>query len=162
MRQWSCNGENLMDDKQAKILGTYLRDQRVALGLSTRELAAQAEVDDSTIVRFEQGAYGAPRPDKLARIAEALGLSLSNVYALAEYAVPDDLPSPALYLRTKFRDDLSATRMKSLTRELHQLLMKHGLDPAAGPAPGEDEVPEAATTRSKKTTRPRTKKGGSP
>ena len=150
-----------MDDKQAKILGTYLRDQRVALGLSTRELATQAEVDDSTIVRFEQGAYGAPRPDKLARIAEALGLSLSNVYALAEYAVPDDLPSPALYLRTKFKGDLSAARMKSLTGELDQLLTRHGLDPAAGPAPGEDETPEPPSTpRSKKTTNPRIKKGG--
>jgi len=151
-----------MDDQQAKKLGAFLRERRMALGISTRELASIAEMDDSTIVRFEQGAYGAPRPDKLARIAAALGLSLSDVYALAEYAVPADLPSPALYLRTKFRGDLSASRMKSLTRELDQLLARHGLDPAEGPAPGEDETPEPVAPQAKKTTKSPIKKGGNP
>ena len=85
-------------------LGRQLRARREELGLSTRQLAEQADMNDATIVRIEQGAFAAPRPDKLSRIAEALGLSLADVFALADYAVPDDLPSFQPYLRSKYRD----------------------------------------------------------
>jgi hypothetical protein len=44
-----------------------------------------------------------PSPAKLTRIAEALGLSGANVYALADYLVPTHLPSPRPYLGTKYR-----------------------------------------------------------
>ena len=138
-----------MDDKQAKRLGALIKDRRLKLGIGLREAGRRTGIDDGLLSRMESGAILTPAPDKLARIAEVLGLNLSDIYALADYAVPADLPSPAIYLRTKFRGDISASAMKSLTRELNQLLTKHGLDPAAGPAPGEDETPDTLPPRTK-------------
>ena len=122
-----------MDPDQAKALGQYLRSRREALKLSTRGLAALAGVPDSTIVRFEQGAYAAPSPDKLARLAEALGLNLADVYALANYAAPADLPSVGPYLRTKYRD-LPPEALDALSRDVSRVLARHGIDPT-GPGP---------------------------
>jgi transcriptional regulator with XRE-family HTH domain len=61
-------------------------------------------MDDATVVRLEQGLFAAPRPDKLSRIAEALGMSLADVFAFAEYVVPGDLPSFHPYLLSKYPD----------------------------------------------------------
>lgn len=150
-----------MDDKQAKRLGAVIKERRHAVGLSLRGLRDVTGIDDGLLSRMESGAILTPAPDKLARIASALDLNLSDLYAMADYAVPGELPSPALYLRTKFRGGLPDRAMRSLTRELDQLLAKHGLDPA-GPAAGEDETPEAPPTPRPKTTTSRTTKGGNP
>ena len=72
------------------------------------------------------------------------------------YDLPDELPSPALYLRTKFQD-LSPRQLKSLEREMTDLLARHGIDPTEGPTAGEDEQPEPAP---RSTTKSRTTKGG--
>jgi transcriptional regulator with XRE-family HTH domain len=90
--------------QRAQELGRKLRTRREELGLSTRRLAEQAGMDDATVVRLEQGAFAAPRPDKLSRIADALGLSLADVFAFAEYVVPGDLPSFHPYLLSKYPD----------------------------------------------------------
>jgi transcriptional regulator with XRE-family HTH domain len=126
-----------MDDEQAKTLGNLLRQKREALGLSTRQLGAIAGIDGVTILRFEQGAYAAPRPDKLARVAEALSMTLADIYAMADYAVPADLPSFTPYLRTKYRD-LPTEDVDKIQAYAAKLASRHGID-LTGPAPGEDE-----------------------
>lgn len=128
-----------MEPKQAKELGKRLRARREELGLSLRQLAERAETTDTTIIRIEQGAYAAPAPDKLSRIAAALDLSLADVFALAEYAVPDDLPSFQPYLRSKYRD-MPREAVDDLNKAFHRIVRKHGYDPA-GPEDGEDEAP---------------------
>lgn len=127
-----------MDDEQAKALGDLLRQKREELGLSTRQLGERAGLDGVTVLRFEQGAFAAPRPDKLARVAEVLGLSLADVYALADYAVPADLPNLRPYLRTKYRD-LPPEDAEKIEAYAARLAKKHGIT-LAGPAPGEDEA----------------------
>lgn len=126
-----------MDDEQAKALGDLLRHRREELGLSTRQLGERAGLDGVTVLRFEQGAFAAPRPDKLARVADVLGLSLADVYALADYAVPADLPNLRPYLRTKYRD-LPPEDAEKIEAYAARLAKKHGIT-LAGPAPGEDE-----------------------
>lgn len=133
--------DNHVEPKQAKELGRRLRARREELGLSTRQLAEQAGMNDATVVRLEQGAFAAPRPDKLSRIAEALGLSLADVFALADYAAPSDLPAFAPYLRTKYRT-LPKKAVTELERFFDELAARYGIDPA-GPAPGEDEALDA-------------------
>jgi len=128
-----------MEPDQAKELGRKLRARREELGLSTRQLADQADMNDATIVRIEQGAFAAPRPDKLSRIAEALGLSLADVFALADYAVPDDLPSFRPYLRSKYRD-MPTGAVEDLNKAFARIVKKHGYQPE-GPRNGEDEAP---------------------
>lgn len=143
-----------MDDEQAKALGAFLRQRREQLGLSSRQLAARAGFNDATVVRFEQGAFGAPRADKLARLAEALGLQLADVYALADYAVPSELPTLRPYLRTKYRD-LPVEDVEAIEAYAARLAKKHGIH-LAGPALGEDEQPESpapTATKSRRTTK---------
>ncbi len=127
-----------MNEEQAKTLGELLRQKREALGLSTRQLGRLADVDGVTILRFEQGAYAAPRPDKLARVAEALGMTLADVYAMADYAVPTDLPSFTPYLRTKYRD-LPSEDIDKIHAYAAKLARRHGVD-LTGPKAGEDEA----------------------
>ena len=126
-----------MDEQQAKTLGSLLKQKREALGLSLRQLAKVAEVNDVNIFRLERGDWAAPAPDKLARIAEALGLSLADVYALADYAVPTDLPSFKPYLRTKYRS-LPQEEVDKIEAYAQKLAKKHGVN-LQGPAPGDDE-----------------------
>jgi transcriptional regulator with XRE-family HTH domain len=137
-----------MDQEQARELGQRLRERREQLRLSTRELAERAGTTHTTVVRLEQGAYDAPAPDKLSRIANALGLSLADVYALADYSVPTDLPSFRPYLRTKYRD-LPRPAVEELEQSFKRIAKRHGFDPD-GPVPGEDEQPERKAVRSKK------------
>lgn len=134
-----------MDEQQARELGQRLRERREALDLSIRQLAERTSVNHSTVVRLEQGLIDAPAPDKLSRIAEALGLSLADVYALADYSVPSELPSFRPYLRTKYRN-LPAPAVEQLERSFRRVAKQHGFNPD-GPAPGQDEQPEPITKK---------------
>jgi transcriptional regulator with XRE-family HTH domain len=145
---WASNrSTSRMDQEQARELGRRLRERREEIDLSIRELAARTRVNHSTIVRLEQGAIEAPAPDKLSRIADALGLSLADVYALADYSVPTDLPSFRPYLRTKYRG-LPAPALEELERSFRRIAKRHGLK-VDGPAHGEDELPEQPQTAKK-------------
>lgn len=137
-----------MDQEQARELGQRLRERREQLGLSVRELAERAETTHTTVVRLEQGAYDAPAPDKLSRIADALGLNLADVFALADYSVPSELPSFRPYLRTKYRN-LPTPAVEELERSFKRIAKRHGLS-LDGPKPGEDEQPEQQPTKRKK------------
>ena len=88
----------MMKPDQALQLGRVLKARREARGLSTHRLARATEMDQATIVRLEAGSIVAPRPDKLSRIAQALGISGADVFAMADYTVPTDLPSLRPYL----------------------------------------------------------------
>jgi transcriptional regulator with XRE-family HTH domain len=128
-----------MDKKHAERLGRWLRAKRQEAGLSTIQLGKRAGMSDTTIVRFEQGVFSAPAPDKLARIADVLGIELADVYAMADYAVPENLPSFHPYLRTKYRG-MPQEAIEDLDKAFARIAKKHGYD-ASGPREGEDEQP---------------------
>jgi transcriptional regulator with XRE-family HTH domain len=126
-----------MDPDQARKLGDYLREARHAAGLSAIALGELTNMNDATIIRFENGKMASPAPDKLARIADALELPLADVFALADYASPRDLPSFTPYLRTKYRD-LPEDAAEQIEKYVARVAKKHGVT-LEGPAPGEDE-----------------------
>lgn len=113
-----------MDKEQGARLGALLRERRLAVGLSTYELGERVHCKNSTIVRLEQGAFAAPSPDKLARIAEALGMTLADIYTHAGYVIPEDLPSFHAYLPTRYRD-LPTEAIRELTELFDQLVARH-------------------------------------
>src|SRR5262249_20587823 len=98
------NGVPRMNQSQAKRLGRWLRERRHEAGIGTTELAKRTGINDATITRLEQGAIASPDPHKLRLISEHLDLNLSDVYAMAGYAAPTDLPSFQPYLRRKYRN----------------------------------------------------------
>ena len=115
-----------MELQRAQELGRRLRTRREELGLSKRQLAEQVDMNDATIVRLEQGLFAAPRPDKLSRIAEVLGLSLADVFAFAEYVVPGDLPSFHPYLLSKY-PDMPKGAIDHLLREFDRITNEYDL-----------------------------------
>jgi transcriptional regulator with XRE-family HTH domain len=110
-----------------KQLGKLLRSRRETAGLSTRSLAAKAGIDDSTIVRLEQGARSAPRPDVLTKLAAALHINLADLFSLAGYMVPEELPTLPSYLRAKYRHLPQPARDELVTYMRH-LYDRYGLD----------------------------------
>lgn len=60
-------------------LGARLKSLRIAKGLKGEELAAAAGIAKSLLYNYEAGHYGAS-VDYLDRIAQALGVSLSDLF----------------------------------------------------------------------------------
>jgi len=127
-----------MDEQQARELGRILRERREALGYSLRNLAERSGVPNNTILHFEQGKIASPAPDKVGRVAAELGMSLADVYSVAGWAIPDDLPTFKPYLRTKYAN-LPTEDVDAIERYATRLAKKHGIS-LSGPAPGEDEA----------------------
>ena len=88
-----------MNPRDTTKLGNAIRRYRQAAGLNQLALANQIGVPASTIFRLEKGEFGRPDPDKLARLADALGVEAEELYALAPYP---ELPEMAPYLRAKY------------------------------------------------------------
>jgi transcriptional regulator with XRE-family HTH domain len=125
-----------MDTEQGKILGAFIRVQREERGMSGRQLAAAVSIDIAQIVRLEQGTVASPKADLLSRIAEVLDLPLADLYSLAGYTIPRDLPSFRPYLRAKYGTELPDAAMAEMERYFARLAKKHG---TSGPLDGEDE-----------------------
>jgi|HubBroStandDraft_6_1064221.scaffolds.fasta_scaffold08601_9 transcriptional regulator with XRE-family HTH domain len=117
-----------MNQEQSKSLGALLRQKRQELGYSMTQLARAADVQDSTVLRFERGEFAAPRPDKLARFATELRMNLADLYAKAGYLVPDELPSLGSYLTAKF-PDLSDEAKTELCQHLDKLSLGQECNP---------------------------------
>lgn len=124
-----------------KRIGVRLRATREAQGLTTHALAKRAGVSQTTVTRFEQGAYANPDAAKLAALAESLGLDAAEVMATARYPLSADVLSPSLYLRAKYRD-LPPDQLADVQREVAHVLRRHGIETGNSPAPGEDEAPD--------------------
>jgi len=129
-----------MNRRSAKRFGSWMKQRRQETGITTTRLAKQIGIPDATITRIEQGEFLAPSPEKLRRIAEGLNLSLADVYAMAGYAAPSELPSFQPYLRRKYQD-MPAAAEKDLEKAFRDIIARHGYDPE-GPKDGEDEKPD--------------------
>lgn len=128
------------DHSKPHLLGRQIRRARESQDLSTYALAKLTNIHRSTLQLLEKGEIRSPSPEYLARIAKALDLNLADLYPLAGYAIPRDLPNFTGYLAAKFRG-LPPEAIDELDGHLQYLADKHGLDPT-GPAPGEDELPD--------------------
>lgn len=127
-----------MDEETAKALGDQLRARRQALKLTTAAVAERAGITQPTYTRIEMGQFAEPKPDKLAGIAEALGLQTADLFAAVGYTVPTDLPSFKPYMRSKY-SDLPEADIEAIEQYAAKLARKHGLA-LDGPSPGEDEA----------------------
>ncbi|MDP9164519.1 MAG: helix-turn-helix domain-containing protein [Actinomycetota bacterium] len=135
-----------MNPEQAKAFGRYLRDIRVAAGLSLRQLDAATGIHNSLLVRMEQGAIANPTPEKLQRIAAALDVSLADLYARADYLIPNDLPGLGAYLRLKYRE-YSAEVLDALESEIQATIARHDLAPVPIPVENANARPKTEPER---------------
>lgn len=95
-------------------LGEYLKRLRQEAGLSQSQLARDTGISQAIINRVESGEIAQPNPDKLTRLADALGVPSANFFGLAGYAIAGDLPTLPVYLRTKYGETLSVQDRRDL------------------------------------------------
>ncbi len=121
---------------RARELGTYLQRRRQALKLSARELGRQAGVDAATVLRLEQGEAANPGTATLEALANALGLSLTELVTVAS---PDsaerELPALNPYLRVRY-PHLSIREVNALSDYFDFIQTRYGHH---RPAEGRDE-----------------------
>lgn len=129
-----------MEDSGQPSLGQVLRARREQAGLSQYALEDLSGVDHSVIGRIESGHIAAPGPDKLTRLAEALRLPVADVFVLAGYAVPRQLPSFRPYLRSRY-GELPPEAHARLDAYFQRIQEEYGAADFA-PLDGEDELPE--------------------
>src|SRR5438067_369994 len=84
-------------------LGRLLQQRREEFGFTQYYLAQQTGIDRSVLGRIETGAIRQPDPRKLATLAKALDLPVTELYQLAGYPVGRQLPSFQPYLRSRYR-----------------------------------------------------------
>jgi transcriptional regulator with XRE-family HTH domain len=86
-------------------------------------------------VRLERGEILTPQPDTLKALATALDLSVTDLFALAEWLPERELPNFRPYLRAKYKE-LPEEAVAEMEAFFERLAKKHGMQ---GPADGEDE-----------------------
>lgn len=83
-------------------LGKLLKDARVKAGTSQAQLAQTIGISRPFLSQLESGRYLQPAPDVLQRIADVLGISRDDLYALTGYTAPSGLPDFRAYLYAKY------------------------------------------------------------
>lgn len=121
--------------KQALAVAKILRDKRAALQLSMRQVEASSGVNTATIVRLERGSILTPQPETLKAMAAALDLSVSDLFAVADWVSANELPTFRPYLRAKYKQ-LPESTVAEMEQFFERLAKRHG---AEGPTDGEDE-----------------------
>lgn len=91
-----------MSPKQRQF-AAFITKHRKQRKLSMAALAKEVGVTKSNVHYWESG-EGVPKASVLEPLAQALGVSYEDLFALAGYAHPEGLPEPAPYLRAKFGD----------------------------------------------------------
>lgn len=123
-----------MTEKERRALADILRNRRLELQLSARELARRVGIDNATVVLLEQGKIAQPRVETIRALARGLELPLADIYAAANWLPEGALPSLRPYMRAKYSDmpDEAVIEVEAFMERLSE---KYGL----GPASGEDE-----------------------
>lgn len=121
--------------ERALALGQVVNDRRNEIGMSLRQLAAKTGLDSATVLRLERGDILTPQADTLTSIAEILDLPVSDLFTVAGWVPPKELPTLRPYLRTKY-GQLPEDAVGEMEAFFGRLAKKHGM---RGPNDGEDE-----------------------
>jgi transcriptional regulator with XRE-family HTH domain len=94
-----------MTEAQALRLGQLVLRARTRRGWSLATLQEQTGIDISWLNRVERGLYLQPAPERLAKLAEVLGIDPVAIDRASENHLSQSLPS----VRTYFRSTAQAT-----------------------------------------------------
>lgn len=123
-----------MTDEERQALADLIRDKREELGISARELARRAGIDQGLLTLIDQRKIAQPKVDTIRALADALGIPLADLYAATSWLPEGSLPSLKPYMRAKY-DDLPEEAVEQVERYIDRLSRKYG----HGPRRGEDE-----------------------
>lgn len=93
-------------------LGQLLKDSRMRLGLSLRDVERQTGISNGHLSLLESGTVQRPSPNLLEKLASLYGVSYSLLMELAGYRTPDPVASVEL----DDMRDLSETELEQVRR----------------------------------------------
>jgi hypothetical protein len=127
-----------MTPQEMAALAEFLRGCRDAAGLSLRRAAELSDVEPSQLLRLEAGTIRKPDVDKLGRLGETLGFTVSEALTAAGSVSPEAAyPTFVPYLRSRY-GQLPEDAVDEMSKAFDRIAAKYGVDPD-GPADGEDE-----------------------
>lgn len=111
-----------------KKLGHIIKEKREEEGLSIRGLGRESGLQGTTIMRLEKGEKTSPSPIVLGRLAGTLSISLAELYTLAGYPVPDNLPDVPGYVCGLYGEDVSEKALDEVTEFFRNWEKQHHLN----------------------------------
>lgn len=112
-----------MTEDQAAKLGELLKNARLKRGHALREVGAAIDVNYSWLRELEAGHYTEPAPDRLARLAEFLGIDPMRIDRVSKNHLADSLPEVRTYFRSK--EKLNAEQLDEVEATLARLRAKY-------------------------------------
>lgn len=91
-----------MTDQQAILLGQEIAHARAKKRWTLRQLAARTGIPHPWLAELERGHYHHPAPDRLAQLADLLGIPPKRIDHLMEGRLSGKLPELRIYFRTKY------------------------------------------------------------
>jgi transcriptional regulator with XRE-family HTH domain len=113
-----------MNHEAARRFGEQIKRIRMDRKMSIRELAHKAGVDSGALTKIEHGRVRNPQPGTLRCLSEGLGEPLADLFVMAGYVTPSDLPSLSYYLHTKYKC-LPREAVDDVEQELRRLIDKY-------------------------------------
>jgi transcriptional regulator with XRE-family HTH domain len=123
-----------MTDEERQALADLIREKRQTLGISSREVARRAGIDQALLTLIDQKKIAEPKVGTIRGLAQALQIPLADFYAATNWLPEGDLPSLKPYMRAKY-DDLPDGAVEQVERYIARLSRKY----RRGPQAGEDE-----------------------
>ncbi len=112
-----------MIKEQANRIGRMIATARRNKGWSLRQLSNETGISHTWLLKLEHGEYVTPAPDRLIRVADALGVDPERIERVVKGQMSDSLPSVRTYFRAKY--DLTATEIDALERAVEDIQRKH-------------------------------------
>jgi transcriptional regulator with XRE-family HTH domain len=122
------------ESSQPDTLGSFINRERTRLGLSQRQLAAEAKVHHSKIARLESGeTNGTLQPAHLQQIANALGVDVTRLLKYRGVTPRPELPSVRTYFRRKLGVNADEAEILANLVAEHQRSTRANRDQEVGP-----------------------------
>lgn len=118
-------------------IGKFIKERRIALGKTQRDIANEVGATEATVSRWESGHIDNMRRDKIASLAKALRISPMQL-------ISDD-PTPPAPQKSDGLPELNARDERDIQKRLKSML--DDLDPNAGLAYYNGEEPMDDETR---------------
>ncbi len=121
-----------MTDAQAKALGRLIHQARLRKGWSLVTTMEHTGIDSSWLHRLERGLYADPAPDRLALLAETLGIDPIEIDRTSRDHLAASLPEVRTYFRSK--EKLSAEALDEVEVALAEIRQRYNKpDPERDP-----------------------------
>jgi transcriptional regulator with XRE-family HTH domain len=124
MKQQKPSGHH---EKLPSTFADFLKSKREELGLNRTDMALKLEISRTQLTRLEAGVNKRPSPTLLMRLLKLKEIreQPGDLYALAGYIPPSDLPAFVPYLRAMHPDWTDETI--TMLDQIHDFLCKHSL-----------------------------------